>query len=252
MTRRNSKTALITGGSRGIGAATSLACARDGWQVVVNYRVAKAEAEAVVAAIRDAGGEAWAISGDISREEDVTAIFEAIRERHGRLDGLVNNAGILPQIGRFEDMSLARWQQTLAINTTGTFLCCREAVKLMAPRHGGSGGSIVNVSSMAASLGGAGEFIDYGASKGAVETLTVGLSKELGPDRIRVNAVRPGLIATEIHESAGDAERAERLSVNVPLGRVGSAAEVADAITWLLSDAASYVTGTSMPISGGR
>jgi NAD(P)-dependent dehydrogenase (short-subunit alcohol dehydrogenase family) len=246
------KTVLVTGGSRGIGAATSLACARDGWQVVVNYRSAKAEAEAVVAAISEAGGEAWAVAGDISREEDVAAIFEAISDRHGRLDGLVNNAGILPRIGRFEDISLARWQQTLAVNTTGTFLCCREAVKLMAPRHGGAGGSIVNVSSMAATLGAAGEFLDYSASKGAVETLTIGLAKELGPDDIRVNAVRPGLIATEIHESSGDTSRAERLKVNVPLGRVGSAAEVAEAIAWLLSDAASYVTGTSMSISGGR
>ncbi len=247
-----SKTVLITGGSRGIGAATSLACARDGWSVVVNYRSARAEAQAVVAAIREAGGEAWAMAGDISREEDVTAIFEAIRNRHGRLDGLVNNAGILPRIGRFEDISLDRWQQTMAVNTTGTFLCCREAVKLMAPRHGGAGGSIVNVSSMAATLGGAGEFVDYSASKGAIEALTVGLSKELGPDAIRVNAVRPGLIATEIHESAGDASRTERLKVNVPLGRVGSAAEVGEVIAWLLSDAASYITGTSTPVSGGR
>ncbi len=246
------KTVLVTGGSRGIGAATSLACARSGWRVVVNYRSARTEAEAVVSAIRETGGEAWSIAGDISREEDVVAIFEAIRERQGRLDGLVNNAGILPRIGRLEDISLCRWQQTLAVNTTGTFLCCREAVKLMAPRHGGSGGSIVNVSSMAATLGAAGEFLDYGASKGAVETLTVGLSKELAPDQIRVNAVRPGLIATDIHESAGDASRAERLASNVPLGRIGSAAEVAEGIAWLLSDAASYVTGTSLPVSGGR
>ncbi|MCB5411299.1 SDR family oxidoreductase [Pseudogemmobacter faecipullorum] len=246
------KTLLITGGSRGIGAATALAAARDGWQVVVNYRSAKAGADTVVEAIREAGGEAWSVAGDISREEDVLAIFAAIRARHGSLEGLVNNAGILPRIGRFEDISLARWQETLAINTTGAFLCCREAVRLMAPRHGGKGGTIVNVSSMAATLGGAGEFLDYGASKGAVETLTIGLSKELGPDQIRVNAVRPGLIATEIHESAGDASRAERLKSNVPLGRIGSAEETASVITWLLSDAASYVTGTSVAVSGGR
>ncbi|MBJ2150220.1 SDR family oxidoreductase [Paracoccus sp. IB05] len=246
------KTVLITGGSRGIGAATALAAARDGWQVVVNYRSAKAGADAVVSAIREAGGEAWAIAGDISREEDVLAIFAGIRDRHGSLEGLVNNAGILPRIGRFEEISLARWQETLAINTTGAFLCCREAVRLMAPRHGGAGGSIVNVSSMAATLGGAGEFLDYGASKGAVETLTIGLSKELGPDQIRVNAVRPGLIATDIHESCGDASRAERLKSNVPLGRVGSAEETASVIAWLLSDAASYVTGTSVAVSGGR
>lgn len=246
------KTVLITGGSRGIGAATSLACAQDGWRVVVNYRSSKAQAEAVVAAIREAGGEAWAMAGDISRQEDVAAIFEAIRDRHGRLEGLVNNAGVLPLIGRFEDIPLDRWQRTLAVNTTGTFLCCREAVKMMAPRHGGAGGSIVNVSSMAATLGGAGEFIDYGASKGAIETLTIGLSRELGPEKIRVNAVRPGLIATEIHESAGDPSRTERLKAGVPLGRIGSAAEVAALIAWLLSDSASYVTGTSTPVSGGR
>lgn len=243
---------LVTGGSRGIGAATSLAAARDGWSVVVNYRSAKTEADAVVAAITAQGGTAWAIAGDISQERDVQAIFAAIRARHGGLQGLVNNAGILPPAGRFEDVSLERWQRTFAINTTGSFLCCREAVRLMAPRHGGTGGAIVNVSSMAATLGGAGEFLDYGASKAAIETLTIGLSKELGPDLIRVNAVRPGLIATEIHQSAGDAGRTERLKVNVPLGRVGTAEETAAAIVWLLSDAASYVTGTSVAVSGGR
>lgn len=246
------KTVLVTGGSRGIGAATCLAAARDGWRVVVNYRAAKTEAEAVVGAILAAGGEAWAIAGDIAREDDVLAIFDAIRARHGGLQGLVNNAGILPPSGRFEDVSLARWENTFAVNTTGSFLCCREAVRMMAPRHGGSGGAIVNVSSMSATLGGAGEFLDYGASKAAIETLTIGLSKELGPDNIRVNAVRPGLIATEIHQSAGDAGRAERLKVNVPLGRVGTADETAAVITWLLSDAASYVTGTSVAVSGGR
>ncbi len=246
------KTLLVTGGSRGIGAATCLAAARDGWRVVVNYRAAQAEAAAVVATILAAGGEAWAIGGDISQESDVLAIFAAIRDRDGTLQGLVNNAGILPHVGRFEDMSLERWQRTFAINTYGSLLCCREAIKLMAPRHGGTGGSIVNVSSMAATLGGAGEFVDYAASKGAVEALTIGLSKELGPDNIRVNAVRPGLIATDIHASAGDGGRTERLKVHVPLGRIGSAEETAAAITWLLSDAASYVTGTSMPVSGGR
>lgn len=245
-------TVLVTGGSRGIGAATCLAAAKDGWRVIVNYRSAKSEAEAVVAAITAAGGEAWAIAGDVSQEPDVLAIFGAIRARHGRLEGLVNNAGILHHVSRFEDMSLDRWQHTFAVNTLGSFLCCREAIKLMAPRHGGSGGTIVNVSSMAAMLGGVGEFVDYAASKGAIDTLTIGLSKELGPDQIRVNAVRPGLIATDIHESAGDAGRAERLKVNVPLGRVGTAEETAAAISWLLSDAASYVTGTFIGVSGGR
>ncbi len=247
-----SKVLLVTGGSRGIGAAASLAAARDGWTVVVNYRSLADEAGAVVAKIRANGGQAEAIAADVSREADVLALFAAIRERHGRLDGLVNNAGILPQIGRFEDVTLERWERTFAINTTGAFLCCREAVKMMTPRRGGRGGTIVNVSSMAATLGGAGEFIDYGASKGAIDTLTIGLSKELGPDGIRVNGVRPGLIATDIHGSAGDAGRVDRLLSGVPLGRAGTAAETAEAIVWLLSDAASYVTGTMIAVSGGR
>ncbi len=247
-----SKVLLVTGGSRGIGAAASLAAARDGWTVVVNYRSLADEAGAVVAKIRANGGQAEAIAADVSREADVLALFAAIRERHGRLDGLVNNAGILPQIGRFEDVTLERWERTFAIKTTGAFLCCREAVKMMTPRRGGRGGTIVNVSSMAATLGGAGEFIDYGASKGAIDTLTIGLSKELGPDGIRVNGVRPGLIATDIHGSAGDAGRVDRLLSGVPLGRAGTAAETAEAIVWLLSDAASYVTGTMIAVSGGR
>ncbi len=247
-----SKVLLVTGGSRGIGAAASLAAARDGWTVVVNYRSLADEAGAVVAKIRANGGQAEAIAADVSREADVLALFAAIRERHGRLDGLGNNAGILPQIGRFEDVTLERWERTFAINTTGAFLCCREAVKMMTPRRGGRGGTIVNVSSMAATLGGAGEFIDYGASKGAIDTLTIGLSKELGPDGIRVNGVRPGLIATDIHGSAGDAGRVDRLLSGVPLGRAGTAAETAEAIVWLLSDAASYVTGTMIAVSGGR
>jgi NAD(P)-dependent dehydrogenase (short-subunit alcohol dehydrogenase family) len=246
------KVLLVTGGSRGIGAATCLAAAREGWRVVVNYRTARDAAEAGGAASRAAGGAAEALAGDVAREDDVLAIFAAIKSHHGRLDGLVNNAGILPRVGAFEEIGLERWNRTFAINTAGTFLCCREAVKMMAPRHGGTGGAICNVSSMAATLGGAGEFIDYGASKGAIETLTIGLSKELGPDRIRVNGVRPGLIATEIHESAGDVGRVDRLAAGVPLGRAGTAGETAAAIVWLLSDAAAYVTGTTIAVSGGR
>ena len=179
-------------------------------------------------------------------------LFAHCAKRFGRLDGLVNNAGILPQVGRFEDIDLARWNRTFAVNATGTFLCCREAVRLMSSRHGGDGGTIVNVSSMAAVLGAANEFTDYAASKGAVETLTTGLARELGPDKIRVNAVRPGLIETDIHESAGDADRVYRLATGVPLGRAGTAAETAAAIVWLLSGAASYVTGSVIAVSGGR
>lgn len=247
-----SKLLLVTGGSRGIGAATCIAAAQAGWHVIVNFRSAISEAETVVKTIIANGGRADLLAGDVSNETDVVNMFATIRNRHGRLDGLVNNAGILPLVGAFEDIELERWNRTFAINTAGTFLCCREAVKMMAPRFGGNGGVICNVTSMAATLGGAGEFIDYGASKGAVETLTIGLSKELGADGIRVNGVRPGLIATDIHESAGDIGRVDRLAKGVPLGRAGTANETAAAIVWLLSAEASYVSGTTIAVSGGR
>lgn len=246
------KTILITGGSRGIGAATAIAAGGKGWNVVLTYRSDAKAAAQVVEKIEALGGHACAVASDVSVEADVISVFKKGKDRFGQLDGLVNNAGILPEVGRLEDFDLARWNKTFAVNTTGTFLCCREAVQMMSPRHGGHGGSIVNVSSMAAVLGAAREFIDYGASKGAVETLTIGLSKELGPDGIRVNGVRPGLIDTDIHRSAGDAARVERLAGGVPLGRAGTAAETAEAIIWLLSDAASYVTGTCISVSGGR
>jgi NAD(P)-dependent dehydrogenase (short-subunit alcohol dehydrogenase family) len=247
-----SKILLVTGGSRGIGAATCYAAARDGWRVVVHYRSAADAAEAVAAGIRAGGGEAEAIGGDVASEPDVKAIFTYCKRRYGRLDGLVNNAGILPQIGRLADFDLARWNRTFAVNATGTFLCCREAVRMMSPQYGGQGGAIVNLSSMAAVLGAPNEFIDYGASKGAVESLTTGLARELGPDGIRVNAVRPGLISTDIHKSSGDAARVERLAGGVPLGRPGTPEETAAAIIWLLSEAASYVTGSVIAVSGGR
>lgn len=246
------KVVLITGGSRGIGAATARAAARDGWQVVLTYRSNEVEAHRVVGDIRAMGGTADTLRCDVSDEADVRAAFAHCIARFGRLDGLVNNAGILPPVGRFENIGLDRWTQTFLVNTTGTFMCCREAVRLMSPRHGGQGGTIVNLSSMAAGLGGAMEFTDYAASKGAIDTLTKGLAKELGPDGIRVNSVRPGLIATDIHESAGDAARVDRLAAGVPLGRAGTAEETAEAIVWLLSDAASYVTGSILSVSGGR
>jgi len=246
-----SKVLLITGGARGIGAATALAAAPD-WTVLINYRTARAEADAVVETIRRRGGTASCMMGDVSVERDVRAMFDSCLSAYGRLDGLVNNAGILRHASRLEDFDLARWNEVFAVNVTGTFLCTREAARIMSPRHGGGGGAIVNLSSMAAVLGGAGEFVDYAASKGAVEVMTVGLARELGEDGIRVNAVRPGLITTEIHQSSGDPARAHRLLSTVPLGRAGSPEEVAQAILWLLSDAASYVTGAVVSVSGGR
>lgn len=247
---------LVTGGSRGIGAATARLAAAEGWRVVLSYRTERDAAEAVVSDIVKAGGAAEAVAVDISVEREVIDLFEHCRARHGRIDGLVNNAGILPPVGTFTEIDLDRWERTLRINATGTFLCCREAAKQMMQAGEGPGkqpgGAIVNLSSMAAPLGGAGEFVDYAASKGAVESLTIGLAKELGPKGIRVNAVRPGLIDTEIHGSAGDAGRVARLAGTVPMARAGTSEETAAAAVWLLSDAASYVTGAIIPVSGGR
>lgn len=246
------KIVLITGGSRGIGAATAIAAAREGWHVVLTYHASSEAARSVVTQIEKEGGSAEAIDSDVGDANAVAQLFATLRERYGRLDGLVNNAGILPHISRLEDIALERWERTFGINVTGTFLCCQQAIRLMASRHGGKGGAIVNLSSMASVFGGAGEFIDYGASKAAVEAMTVGLARELGSDGIRVNGVRPGLIATDIHGSAGDAGRVDRLAASVPLGRPGTPQETAAAIVWLLSDAASYVTGTMLAVSGGR
>ncbi len=246
------KVLLVTGGSRGIGAATAIAAARAGWAVLVNYASSRERAEEVVATIRSSGGTAEAVGADVSREDEVARMFEACRERFGRLDGLVNNAGVLRPASRLEDMDLSRWEEVFGINVTGTFLCSRAAIRMMSHRHGGAGGAIVNLSSMAAVFGGGNEFIDYGASKGAIDVFTVGLSRELAAEGIRVNAVRPGLIDTEIHSGAGDPDRLARLGGTVPMKRVGSAGEVADAILWLLSDAASYVTGAIVPVTGGR
>jgi NAD(P)-dependent dehydrogenase (short-subunit alcohol dehydrogenase family) len=242
-----SRVLIVTGGSRGIGAATARLAADDGWTVVLTYRSEEKAARNVVDEITQAGGTAQAMRVDVSEEDEVVRLFNDCQDRHRRLDGLVNNAGILPPIGSLKDISTERWTRTLTINTTGVFLCCREAIKSMA-----RGGSIVNVSSMAAPLGAPNEFLDYAASKGAVESMTIGLAKEMGPVGIRVNAVRPGLITTDIHQSAGDAGRVERLAVSVPLRRAGTPEETAAAIVWLLSDAAAYVTGSILPVSGGR
>lgn len=243
---------LITGGSRGIGAATVTLAAARGYAVAFSYREASATADALVATVRAAGGTARAYQADVGREHDVMALFQSLERDFGRLDALVNNAGIAATQTRVEHMDSARLSQVFATNVIGTFLCAREAVKRMSTRHGGQGGSIVNVSSAAARLGSPREYVDYAASKGAVETFTVGLAKEVATEGIRVNAVRPGLIYTDIHASFGDASRVERLKTNVPMQRGGTAEEVAEAIMWLMSDAASYTIGTFIDVSGGR
>ncbi len=246
------KVMLITGASRGIGAATALLAAERGFAVAINYRREHEAAQALVAQITAAGGQARAFAADVTNEEDVLRLFREVDAAFGRLDVLVNNAGILERQMRLEDMDVARLQRVFAVNVTGTFLCCREAVRRMSRQHGGHGGSIVNVSSMASRLGSPNEYIDYAAAKGAVDSLTIGLAKEVAADGIRVNAVRPGLIRTEIHASGGEPGRVERLQSAIPLGRGGEAEEVARAILFLASDESSYSTGSFVDVSGGR
>ncbi|MEQ8232912.1 MAG: SDR family oxidoreductase [Gammaproteobacteria bacterium] len=241
---------LITGASRGIGAATALLAAEQGYAVGINYR-SDAEAAADVArAVEAAGAEALLLPGDIASEAGIGAIFEAVDASGLALTGLVNNAGVVGRVDAFTAYDSARLRRTFEVNVLGAFLCAREAVRRMLAQH--AGGAIVNVSSAAARLGSPGEFIDYAASKGAIDTLTLGLAKELGDKGIRVNAVRPGLIDTTIHASAGAPDRLERLAPGVPMQRAGSVAEVARAIMWLLSDDASYVTGSLLDVAGGR
>ncbi|MGB7196516.1 MAG: SDR family oxidoreductase [Collimonas pratensis] len=243
---------IVTGGSRGIGAATALLAAERGYAVCVNYLHNRSAAEAVVAAIRDAGGEALALAGDVAVEADVMALFQSVDSQLGKVTALVNNAGILERQMRVEEMDVARLQRVLNTNVIGSFLCAREAVRRMSTRFGGSGGAIVNLSSMAAKLGGPGEYVDYAASKGAIDAMTVGLAKEVADQGIRVNAVRPGVIYTEIHASGGEPGRVERVKDSVPMRRGGNAEEVARAVLWLLSEEASYCTGTFIDVSGGR
>ncbi|MBU4683851.1 SDR family oxidoreductase [Cedecea davisae] len=244
--------ALVTGGSRGIGKATSLLLAEHGYKVVVNYLRNKQAADDVVNAIIANGGEALALRADIADELQVMAMFAEIDNAFGPLTALVNNAGILFQQSTIENLTAERINRVMATNVTGYFLCCREAVKRMAYRHGGEGGSIVNVSSAAARLGSAGEYVDYAASKGAVDTLTTGLAIEVAAQGIRVNCVRPGFIYTEMHASGGEAGRVERVKTALPMQRGGQPEEVAEAIAWLLSRKASYVTGTFIDAAGGR
>lgn len=247
-----SKVMIVTGGSRGIGAATALLGARRGYAVCVNYLRNRAAADEVVAAIEGGGGRAIALPGDVGHEADVIGLFAAVDTALGPVTALVNNAGILAAQQRVEQMDAARLNRILATNVTGSFICAREAIRRMSTRHGGTGGAIVNLSSAAATLGAAGEYVDYAASKGAIDTMTVGLAREVAAEGIRVNAVRPGIIYTDIHASGGVPDRVERLKDAVPMRRGGKADEVAAAVLWLLSDEASYVTGAIIDVTGGR
>ena len=243
---------LVTGGSRGIGAATCQLAARAGWKVAVNYAANSAAADDVVRQIVAAGGAAMAVQADVASEEQVLAMFKEVDAKLGRLTGLVNSAGVIDVSSRVDAMSVARLKRMFDINVIGSIVCAREAVLRMSTRHGGSGGSIVNLSSAAARLGAPGQYVDYAAAKGAIDAFTIGLAKEVAAEGIRVNAVRPGLIETEIHASGGIPDRVAQLAHLVPMQRGGTAHEVAESVVWLLSPAASYTTMSLLDVSGGR
>ena len=247
-----SRTILITGGSRGIGRATAILAGKRGWSVGVNY-LANAEAAAeTVRSVVAAGGQALAIQGDVSLEREVIAMFDAAEAAFGPITALVNNAGVVADKSPLAEMTLERMRRVFEINVLGAYLVAREGARRMPTDRGGPGGAIVNVSSMAATLGSPGQYVDYAGSKGAIDALTIGLGRELAAGGVRVNGVRPGIIETEIHASGGEPDRAALLGPSAPMGRAGTAAEVAEAIIWLLSDAASYTTGASIDVSGGR
>ncbi|MNK22930.1 Glucose 1-dehydrogenase [compost metagenome] len=246
------KIMIVTGGSRGIGAEIATLGAADGYAVCISYVKNKAAADAVVDAIRQAGGTAIAVAADMAVEADILRLFATVDKELGTVTALVNNAGILETQMRVDQMDVARMQRIFNTNIVGSFVCAREAVKRMSTKYGGAGGAIVNISSVAARAGGPGEYVDYAASKGAVDTLTIGLAKEVATEGIRVNAVRPGVIYTEIHASGGEPGRVDRVKGMVPMQRGGEAREVAQAAIWLLSEQASYTTGSFLDVTGGR
>jgi NAD(P)-dependent dehydrogenase (short-subunit alcohol dehydrogenase family) len=246
------RSVLVTGGGRGIGAATSWLCAQRGWAVAVNYANDPGAAETMVARIRAAGGTALAVKADVADEAQVLKMFDTLDREMPPLCGLVNNAGVVDQPTRVESIGVARLQRMFAINVFGSFVCAREAVKRMSTAHGGAGGAIVNLSSAAARIGSPGQYVDYAAAKGAIDAFTLGLAKEVATEGIRVNAVRPGIIDTEIHASGGIPDRVQQMAPHVPMQRAGTAEEVAEAIVWLLSDASSYTTAAIVDVTGGR
>ncbi len=252
MEKATGRVLLVTGGGRGIGAATARLAASQGWAVAVNYTANSLAADEVVRGIRELGGTAITAKADVADEAQVLAMFQKIDAKLGRLTGLVNNAGVVDVSARVDEMSVARWRRMFDINVIGSMLCAREAVRRMSTKHGGEGGAIVNVSSAASRLGSPGQYVDYAAAKGAIDAFTIGLAKEVAAEGIRVNAVRPGLIETEIHASGGLPTRVRDLQHLVPMQRGGTADEVAQAIVWLLSDAASYTTMSLLDVSGGR
>ena len=252
MEKATGRVLLVTGGGRGIGAATARLAASQGWAVAVNYTANSLAADEVVRDIRELGGTAITAKADVADEAQVLAMFQKIDAKLGRLTGLVNNAGVVDVSARIDEMGVARWRRMFDINVIGSMLCAREAVRRMSTKHGGEGGAIVNVSSAASRLGSPGQYVDYAAAKGAIDAFTIGLAKEVAAEGIRVNAVRPGLIETEIHASGGLPTRVRDLQHLVPMQRGGTADEVAQAIVWLLSDAASYTTMSLLDVSGGR
>lgn len=246
------KVVLITGASRGIGAATAVLCAKAGWDIVVNYTQNKVAADTLCDQLHQLGAKTLCIQADVGDESQILRMFSQIDSQFGALHGLVNNAGVVDMTSKVEDMSWSRLDRMMRINVIGSIYCAKEAIKRMSPLHGGVGGSIVNLSSVAAKIGGPGQYVDYAASKGAIDSFTIGLSKELATQNIRVNAVRPGIIDTEIHASGGQPNRAKDSSSMVPMQRPGTAEEVGKAILWLLSEDSSYTTGSVLDVSGGR